>query len=274
MAGKTPIAYPRYLKSAGLMALTSIAEELGQDTFMGDVATRMTGKAKTKVTSGELRAIARFFTVLDEPSVVVTDTLLQRAADAAKGLTSIFGREEDNLNTVAWILKDIMEQSDSEEYLSRRLPRDNLTINARFKKMNNKMNSKSFIAKLPIFILPFWLEINEGLLTRTNSLQRQYNSLKTVLSEIEEELPEVLSKLLKAHDEIRKALNKTVVYGTLGLKHDSYDKIVDKMYLEESIDLSHLEVERIVKAIDSHENIGKEYGISAEQVYLIKANFR
>ena len=46
------------------------------------------------------------------------------------------------------------------------------------------------------------------------------------------------------------------------------------MQVDENIDLSYLEVEQIVKAVDSHENISREYGISGEQVYLIKANFR
>ena len=46
------------------------------------------------------------------------------------------------------------------------------------------------------------------------------------------------------------------------------------MQVDENIDLSYLEVEQIVKAVDSHDNISKEYGISKEQVYLIKANFR
>jgi len=35
-----------------------------------------------------------------------------------------------------------------------------------------------------------------------------------------------------------------------------------------------MEVTEIVKSYDSHENISKEYGISSDEVYLIKANFR
>ena len=34
------------------------------------------------------------------------------------------------------------------------------------------------------------------------------------------------------------------------------------------------EVENIIAAVDSHTNISKDYGISSEQVYLIKAHFR
>ena len=46
------------------------------------------------------------------------------------------------------------------------------------------------------------------------------------------------------------------------------------MHLEENIDLTNYEVENVIKAIDSHESIAKEYGISSEQVYSIKAHFR
>ena len=46
------------------------------------------------------------------------------------------------------------------------------------------------------------------------------------------------------------------------------------MQVEQQIDLSVYEVEKIVTGDDSHNNIAKEYGISADQVYLIKAEFR
>ena len=52
------------------------------------------------------------------------------------------------------------------------------------------------------------------------------------------------------------------------------ERVINKMQVEENIDLTMFEVEQIVKAVDSHSNISTEYGISKEQVYLIKANFR
>ena len=50
--------------------------------------------------------------------------------------------------------------------------------------------------------------------------------------------------------------------------------MIKKMQIEENLDLSSFEVESIVKELDSHQNISKEFGISTEQVYLIKAHFR
>ena len=105
-------------------------------------------------------------------------------------------------------------------------------------------------------------------------LEALYNKLKNVLSQVEEYLPVTLNKLLKAHDIIRTQTGRDVEYGFMPVNINSYDKMITKMEREHSVDLSHYEVENIVKAVDSHSNIAKEYGITTDQVYIIKANFR
>jgi hypothetical protein len=52
------------------------------------------------------------------------------------------------------------------------------------------------------------------------------------------------------------------------------NKMITKLQEDENIDLTSFEVEQIIKTVDSHQNISREYGISGEQVYLIKASFR
>ena len=95
-----------------------------------------------------------------------------------------------------------------------------------------------------------------------------------LLNEIEDDIPVILKRLIEAHDAIRKQLGKEVSYGFMPMTFDSYDMVISKMEKEQNIDLSHLEVENIVKAVDSHSNISKEYGITEDQVYLIKSSFR
>jgi hypothetical protein len=127
----------------------------------------------------------------------------------------------------------------------------------------------------PIFALPHWLDQNQGVLTKKSSASKtQYNRLKAIFENAQTDLPVLLHKLLKAHDAVRKELGLEVVYGFVPLNEYGIDKMITKMQVDENIDLSYLEVEQIVKAVDSHDNISKEYGISKEQVYLIKANFR
>ena len=269
LSGKTPIAYPKYMSGAGIKALTAIGQELGYESMMGAISTRLSRTAGTRITQGTMNALSSFLTLIDEV-VVVNDNTIKSAKNAAKALTKIFGREEDNLNTVAAILMEFIEQTRKED--DRERARDDFegsTIQARAKAFRNKQ-----VSAYPIFALYPFLENNQGLLTRTKPMRREYNKLIRTLTEVEDELPEVLTKLLKAHNEIRKAMGKEVITPRFRANHDGYDGLVDLMYKEQQIDLSHLEVENIVKAVDSHANIGKEYGITEEQVYLIKAHVR
>ena len=125
-----------------------------------------------------------------------------------------------------------------------------------------------------IFALPQYLEQHQSILTRKDSIKKEYRKLVALLNEIEDDIPVILKRLIEAHDAIRKQLGKEVSYGFMPMTFDSYDMVISKMEKEENIDLSHLEVENIVKAVDSHNNISKEFGITEDQVYLIKSSFR
>tara|TARA_R110000796_G_C14334479_1_gene409529 strand:- start:159 stop:650 length:492 start_codon:yes stop_codon:yes gene_type:complete len=127
----------------------------------------------------------------------------------------------------------------------------------------------------PVFALPHWLDMNQGILTnKSPAMKQQYNRLKDIFESVQTDLPVLLHKMLKAHDAIREELGKEVIYGYIPFNEYGIEKMITKMQIEEDIDLSNLEVEHIIKTVDSHQNISKEYGISGEQVYKIKAHFR
>ena len=52
------------------------------------------------------------------------------------------------------------------------------------------------------------------------------------------------------------------------------ENMITKMETQFNIDMSANEIIGVVKAVDSFEGIAKEYGIDAEHVYILKANFR
>lgn len=126
----------------------------------------------------------------------------------------------------------------------------------------------------PVFAMPHWLDMNQGLLNATPALKRAYNRLKDIFENAQTDLPVLLHKLLKAHDAVRKELGMDIICGYNPLNDYGIVNVINKMQTEENIDLSQLEVEQIVKAVDSHKNISEEYGISGEQVYMVKALFR
>lgn len=81
--------------------------------------------------------------------------------------------------------------------------------------------------------------------------------------------------LLQAHDHIRVLKGQEIHFDVLDFNDiDDMEYFITKMNKERNIDLSSMEVYNIVKELDSFQNISNEYGISTEDVYLIKANFR
>ena len=272
LKGKTPFAYPRFMSGVGIKALTVIADDLGYETMSGNVARRLSGIAKVQLTSGQMASLSKFLGLMDK-AVVVDYKTIKLAEKAAKVLTKIFKQKEKNLDTVAALLYNFMEQTkEGREHplATKKFKGDDETIRKRALSFGKSEDPLSY----PIFSLYLFLEQNQGLLTRNKSIEREYNNLIETLTEVNDDMPEILSKLLKAHNEIRKAMGKEVIRGIYDFNHDGFDKIIDVMYKRENIDLSHLEVENIIKSVDSHENIGKEYGITSEQVYLIKAHIR
>ena len=93
-----------------------------------------------------------------------------------------------------------------------------------------------------------------------------------ILSEVRKS--EILEKLLNAHDELRILKGEEVFFAML--RTDNLDDIltIQKTLYEENLDVSAGEITNIVKSLDSHASISKEYGIPTESVYIIKSHFR
>tara|TARA_R110002020_G_scaffold6002_10_gene25161 strand:+ start:7853 stop:10594 length:2742 start_codon:yes stop_codon:yes gene_type:complete len=83
------------------------------------------------------------------------------------------------------------------------------------------------------------------------------------------------SKLLDAHDNIRKMLGKPVYYNTG--KVDNYEHIHSAMLIMKSkynVDITAYEIENIVTETNSMDELSKKHGVPKEGVYFLKANFR
>ncbi len=86
---------------------------------------------------------------------------------------------------------------------------------------------------------------------------------------------EINKKLLEAHDVLRILKSKPVIHSMKNENsYDDMENMITKMETDFHIDMSASEIIGVVKAVDSFEGIAKEYGIDAEHVYVLKANFR
>lgn len=127
-------------------------------------------------------------------------------------------------------------------------------------------SSSNIIASLRVHIAELRPEYED-----VGGLSAPIDGLYELLTEIATDMGmPLVYKLLKGYDSVRGMLGKEVIYNHIPLSYNGIDYFLDN----NSYDLSHLEVENIVKSLDSHENLSKEYGVKADDVYLIKANFR
>lgn len=268
-AGRLPIEIPVYSRGRGAKALAIFLKDVGGESLMAESYEKLATIGKATISKKSMKDLADFLIKLESPKIAVDDDLISMAKRASKGLTDMLGNKEKNHNYFSSILMHFMEQTENldsadEDFYG-------ATIQDRADMFERDYENR---VPYPIFALPQFVDENQSLMTKDDARKEQYKRLKGVLETVEEDLYVTLTKLLKAHDEIRKALGKPVYYGFMPLTYDSYERMVDLLYQEQNIDLSHLEVSNIVKSDDAHKNISREYGITEEQVYLIKANFR
>ena len=269
-SGLLPLEIPRFGSSIGSKVMQTLSLDLGLETVMSASYDTLFEGSVEEVDEGDLRAIADFLDNIFMPSVKIDADIITEGEFAAEALTEIFGKEEANNNYCAALIYHFMEDIGD-------LSREENDFDGKTIKERADLFDKQYMERtpFPVFALPHWLDMNQGVLTKKSpAMKTEYNRLKTIFESAQTDLPVLLHKLLKAHDAVREQLGKPLVYGYVPLNEYGIERVINKMQVEENIDLTMFEVEQIVKAVDSHSNISTEYGISKEQVYLIKANFR
>jgi hypothetical protein len=271
-SGMLPIEMPSFASGIGSKVLQTLSLDLGLDTVMSGAYDTLFAGSREEIDVGDMNKVADFLDSIFMPEVKIDVDLITDAEEFADGLTNIFGNstEERNDNYAAALLYHYMKETGD------------------MKRANNKFAGKTiaerseqffedFYARKPfaVFALPHWLDMNQGILTKKSPASKAaYNRLKAIFESAQVDLPVLLHKLLKAHDAVREQLGKPVIYGQIPMNDYGINKMITKMQIDNNIDLTSFEVEQIIKAVDSHENISREYGISSEQVYMIKASFR
>lgn len=269
-SGLLPIEIPRFGSSIGSKVMQTLSLDLGLETVMSASYDTLFEGSVEEVDEGDLVAIADFLDNIFMPEVKIDADIITEGEFAAEALTEIFGKEEANNNYCAALIHHFMEDIGD-------LSREENDFDGKTVKERADLFDKQYMARkpFPVFALPHWLDMNQGILTKKSpAMKTAYNRLKTIFESAQTDLPVLLHKLLKAHDAVREQLGKPLVYGYVPLNEYGIERVINKMQVDENIDLTMFEVEQIVKAVDSHSNISTEYGISKEQVYTIKANFR
>ena len=261
---------PKYLSNNTGRGIVLLANELEVDTILGSSYKKLlrgTQSQRRQLRPDLFKDILAFLNLTRNPSNL--EQLIDMGEGAIQGLTKIFPKtEERNRNHIAKIISSLADKMKTKDTVNRKTIKGK-TIKERAKEYDKQVSQG---LEMPLFALPYWITVNKRSFT-TKYHDKVFAKLENFFNR-GQNVPLVLTKMLMAHDEIRKMLGKDVVYGFYNLEYNDIDEFILKIHDENKLDLSHMEVTEIVKSYDSHENISKEYGISSDEVYLIKANFR
>ena len=147
-------------------------------------------------------------------------------------------------------------------------------INIRDAYVENRIDDPNEIQALQV--LTNAIRERQNTLRESNDGPIRDSTLDSLLSELDRVAKsDIYSKLLQAHDSLRILKGKMLHYGKRDeTNFDHVEDMLIKMQDEYDLDMSAGELVSIVNDIDSFSSISKNYGISQEHVYLIKANFR
>jgi len=270
--GRMVVVVPDFVSNVGGRVMQMQGAKLGLETVMSGAYSVMANARVEDLTGDMLSPISDFLEMAFLKSISIDGKLIDAGEKAAKALTEIFENKERNYDYVAALINYLMQRTGDFQLQDTSL--EGKTIDNRTQSFYDSYQAgKAF----PIFALPYWLDANTGAFTarqRDKRTKEEYDRLLRIFQEVQQDLPILLRKMLKAHDVVREQLGKPIVYGFMPFNEIGFDTIIKKMQVEQNLDLSSFEVENIVKEMDSHQNISKEFGISTEQVYLIKAHFR
>ena len=111
---------------------------------------------------------------------------------------------------------------------------------------------------------------------KNHYIKRELNTYYSLVDNLRNKLlMSEQTKILDAHDEIRKMLGKPIYYNNACI--DSFENVSDTIDIiksEYNVNLTATDIKGVVEELDSMNSIAKKYGTHEEVVYRVKAMFR
>jgi len=272
--GMLPVSVPSFYNAVGGKVVKEINKLLGNKTGITSPFFRGSRRFRN-ISSVDFRNIIDYLRDYQDIDTNVNDQLIASGKRAATSLKKFGVGDDDAFGFISLLLFNIMDETQDFSKKDRKIKGKTIEDRANETKTGSSSFKLDFINTL---------EEKQSLFAGGGQDERDkreayFELIQLLRDSVKQDSPLTIGKmvnkkLLKAHDVIRKSLGKETVYGFLPLTFDNIDLVIEKMHKEENLDLSHMEVENIVKSIDSHESIGRDYGITTDHVYLIKARFR
>lgn len=205
-----------------------------------------------------------------EKSKIFTKTMFEIAEINGMGKKEKQEFKEDLYSDVAALIGNIKDEiGDDNEQTKTFQSIDVIEEFNRKKKTGQKIDLES------VGVLYSFLELADTLPTAFSEEKdfKKIKELQQLLGEMRKE--DISSKLLDAHDSLRILKNEPLYYHYLdSLNVDDMESFLDIAKNDFNKNYTAFEVGLIVEEMDSFDNISKSFGVSREDVYIIKAHFR
>ena len=229
----------------------------------------------------DVEKINEFLNAMEVRTSEFNRDMEQLGESAISGLDSILGRDEEHRVFIGSLLGTLADFNDQDvdviQFAGKSLrywmdiqedsPSQTLTD------LHNFFESTPI--KTNLFIRDTSKPIQEALIikdpeigdkeSRERKLFDEIKKLVTKIIQYKKSLDPIAMKLLHAHDVIRKMLGKKLSYAKFNINDpDHMDMLMQK------VPITAPEISIIVKSYDSHRNLSLNYGISEDDVYMIK----
>ena len=261
------VASPEYRKSFGFKGLSSlIASDYKEGLISGLYGGRDPRVALNDIKANRLDRVLVFLREMANPSREFNAADINlKAKRAINALDDMFGDSKDNEIVVGKMIVDAFGISRGS------IDSRNKMLTMTLGEADSKFKSGKAYS---IVMLPYILSENKTFLSRNETIEDATERFLAFVSREHPDLDPLLKRLLDAHDEVRKLKGMEIYKQFRSLEdYEHVSEFIDMMQGRD-LDMSANEVSMIVKSYDSHESISKNFGISAEDVYFVKAHFR
>ena len=195
-------------------------------------------------------------------------TNIKRVLEVLSGRGGLLPQyRENDRKYFAYILKQIADKNDEN---IENINFDEYPVVELAEQFDKTKHHSSFL------LLHKLLDVYREQFLKNHYIKRELNTYYSLVDNLRNKLlMSEQTKILDAHDEIRKMLGKPIYYNNACI--DSFENVSDTIDIiksEYNVNLTATDNKGVVEELDSMNSIAKKYGTHEEVVYRVKAMFR
>ena len=242
----------------------------GADSLIKTLETMFYSVSVAAIDKTELTHINNLLETFMNPKSDISSltTNIKRVLEVLSGRGGLLPQyRENDRKYFAYILKQIADKNDEN---IENINFDEYPVVELAEQFDKTKHHSSFL------LLHKLLDVYREQFLKNHYIKRELNTYYSLVDNLRNKLlMSEQTKILDAHDEIRKMLGKPIYYNNACI--DSFENVSDTIDIiksEYNVNLTATDIKGVVEELDSMNSIAKKYGTHEEVVYRVKAMFR